>query len=236
MKLADLAAGIGHWEFGTFDLDRVNPPLVRMYRRAAAARGGGRGRLARRPPDDPFGRPEFPLGRNRARSTGSGRSGSLRWPARGVSRSAWLGSWICFSRREPYGDVSGLVALGCGAFARTFSLGERRSAPTCRAAATGPWAAYAYWQWLQTPGWRTLLMAAAATGVALLTKSTWIILFGLWPAVWLAWRWRECNGVGNAHTGGFTPPAQESTASTHSSLLHRRQAGRACSLQSGALP
>lgn len=29
-EMGHLAAGLSHWEFGRFDLYRVNPPLVRM--------------------------------------------------------------------------------------------------------------------------------------------------------------------------------------------------------------
>ncbi len=56
------------------------------------------------------------------------------------------------------------------------------------ATAFGVTAAYVFWKWLRRPGWPLALGAGLALGLALLTKTTWIILFGLWPALWLLWQ------------------------------------------------
>ncbi len=57
--------------------------------------------------------------------------------------------------------------------------------PDMGATAFGVTAAYVFWRWLKRPGWMLALAAGVALGLALLTKTTWIILFGLWPALWL---------------------------------------------------
>ncbi len=63
--------------------------------------------------------------------------------------------------------------------------------PDMGATAFGVTAAYVFWRWLKRPGWMLALAAGVALGLALLTKTTWIILFALWPALWLVWRLPE---------------------------------------------
>ena len=57
--------------------------------------------------------------------------------------------------------------------------------PDTGATAFGLTAAYIFWKWLKTPGWPLALLPGLALGLAVLTKTTWIILFALWPALWL---------------------------------------------------
>lgn len=60
--------------------------------------------------------------------------------------------------------------------------------PDVGAAAMGAWAGYAFWRWLRAPGWGAALEAGVVLGLAELTKTTWILLFPLWPALWLLHR------------------------------------------------
>ena len=55
-------------------------------------------------------------------------------------------------------------------------------------AAAGIVAAYYFRNWLCSPTWGRALALGMVFGVAQLVKTTWIVLFGLWPVVWLAWR------------------------------------------------
>ena len=68
--------------------------------------------------------------------------------------------------------------------------------PDMGATALGVTATYVFWKWLKRPGWMLALAAGMALGLALLTKTTWIILFALWPALWLLWQ----------ASGGRKPP------------------------------
>ena len=60
--------------------------------------------------------------------------------------------------------------------------------PDTGATALGVTAAYVFWKWLRRPGWPLAVAAGVVLGLTLLTKTTWIILFALWPALWLVWR------------------------------------------------
>ncbi|MGE0376033.1 MAG: hypothetical protein AB7Q45_11525, partial [Planctomycetaceae bacterium] len=54
-------------------------------------------------------------------------------------------------------------------------------------ASLGLGAGYLFWRWLRQPTGGRAAAAGAALGLALLSKSTWIILCGLWPVLWLFW-------------------------------------------------
>src|SRR4029077_8940813 len=60
--------------------------------------------------------------------------------------------------------------------------------PDLAAASLGVGAAWLFWKWLRIRSWKAVLWAAVLLGLAELCKSTWIVLFALWPAIWAAWR------------------------------------------------
>jgi len=62
--------------------------------------------------------------------------------------------------------------------------------PDVGAAACGVAAGYLFWRWLCEPVWPRAFAAGLTLGLAELTKFTWIILFGLWPLLWLVWQIR----------------------------------------------
>ena len=67
--------------------------------------------------------------------------------------------------------------------------------PDMGATAFGVTAAYVFWKWLKEPGWELAVLAGLVMGAAQLTKTTWILLFGLWPVLW-------CSG---GRAGGVSP-------------------------------
>jgi hypothetical protein len=62
--------------------------------------------------------------------------------------------------------------------------------PTVAGGALGCLANYLYWRWLKKPTWSATAKTGVGLGLALLTKTTWLILFGLWPLLWLAYHFR----------------------------------------------
>ncbi len=100
-----------------------------------------------------------------------------------------MGGYICYRwARELYGDWSGLLALTLWCFGPNILANGQMITPDMGATALGVTAAYVFWRWLKRPGWMLALAAGLALGLALLTKTTWIILFALWPALWLVWQ------------------------------------------------
>lgn len=182
-----LAAGIRHWQYGQFDLFRVNPPLVRMVAALPVLWLQPRTNWSRS--QDVIGhRPEFDVGEDFVRANGR-RSFWLFTLARWVCIPfSVLGGYICFRwARELYGFSSGIVATILWCFSPAIIAHAQLISGDGAATALGTVAGYLFWRWLCSPTWSRTVLAGLALGSAELSKTTWIVLFPLWPSLWLAW-------------------------------------------------
>jgi len=103
-----------------------------------------------------------------------------------------LGAYVCFAwARALYGDLAGISALTLWCFSPNILAHAQMITPDAGAAAMGVAAAYLFWRWLKAPTWRRSLTAGLVLGLAELTKTTWIVLFGVWPVLWVAWKLAE---------------------------------------------
>ncbi len=212
-EVGHLAAGLSHWQLGRFDLYHVNPPLVRMVAAVPV--------LFAQPKTDwsaysdaPGARSEFPIGRDLITANGERSFWFFTWARWACIPFSLLGGYICFRwARELYGDGSGLLALTLWCFGPNILANGQMITPDMGATALGVTAAYFFWKWLKQPSWPLALASGLTLGLALLTKATWIILFGLWPALWLLWQLRR-------RAAGFIPavspqqPVETKTAGT----------------------
>lgn len=181
---AHLIAGISYWKTGQFDLYSVNPPLARLV--SAWPVLGMNPHLegldfTARPPS----RLEFGLGRKFIQQNGE-RAWSMLRAARmaGVVFSL-LGALTCLIwSTQLAGRTAGLVALSLWCFFPEILAHAPLITADVPAAATGLLAGYLYWRWLIQPSWRSAWLAGIAGGGAILTKSTWLILFAVWPVMW----------------------------------------------------
>ena len=208
-----LPAGISHWQLGRFDLYRTNPPLVRLvatapvilakpridwaaYPRAMQLGGAPNGRAPGNRTDDPRDRAEWELAKLMIR----------RNPAETmlfVTLARWacipfslLGAYVSFRwARELYGNPAGVLAAGLWCFSPTILAHGQMFTPDVGATSLGLAAAYLFWHWLKRPGWKTALAAGVVLGLAELAKTTWVVLFALWPTIWILWRWCEASAV-----------------------------------------
>lgn len=184
-----LVAGLSHWELGRFDLYRVNPPLVRvvgslpvwlltdvkMNWKSYDARPGFR---SERDVRDDFIRDNgarvfcfFPI---------------ARWACIPFSL---LGAILCFRwASDLHSREAGVIAATLWCFSPTVLAFGQTITPDVAAAAMGVTAAYTFWKWLQRPSPTASIVAGGALGLAQLTKSTWAVLFVLWPVLWIVWR------------------------------------------------
>ncbi len=185
---AHLAAGISHWEFGRFDLYQVNPPLVRMVASAAALVAGCETEWSRFS-SSPGVRSEFPVGEDFVAANGE-RSLWLTTLARWACLPfSVVGGAICFLwSRDLYGHAAGLVSLALWCFCPNILGHASCITADAHATAVGLAANYAFWRWLKSPTWGWTAGAGFALGLALLSKTTWILLLVLWPLVWSVWR------------------------------------------------
>lgn len=208
-ELGHLPAGICHWEYGRYELYRVNPPLARMVATLPLVLLGEYG------PErdwsnyqlDPLSRETVPMGIRFFKANGER---ALLWFR--IARVAGLafvllGAWGCYAwARDLWDARAGLAAAvlwsiqpmvwGWGAFVM----------PDVPAAAVGAYASYRFWKWLQTwgvgrnvnlelavnaserslvrsgagHGWAQALAAGLWLGLAQLTKLTLLVLVPIW--------------------------------------------------------
>lgn len=183
-----LASGLSHWRAGRFDLYRVNPPLVEA--------------VAVLPllfldvetdwsnvADGPYARPEVGAGARFCELNPTTCFFYLtlaRWMC--IPFSVLGGIVVFLWARELYGPRCGLLALAlwCGS-PNVLGNGAMITADAA-AASMGVMALYFFRRWLKEPTWLRAICSGIGLGIAELTKSTWIILFGLLPTLWVVWR------------------------------------------------
>ncbi|MFN0054711.1 MAG: ArnT family glycosyltransferase [Planctomycetales bacterium] len=185
---AHLVAGLSHWEFGGYDLYRANPPLVRVLAtlplhlmQLEADWSGYDGSAG--------SRAEFDVARDflqRHRDRAFWYVAIARW---GLVPLSLMGGFVCWRwATELYGASAGLLALALWCFCPNVLANGALITPDLGATALGLAATYAFWLWLRDPCREWTLAAGGALGFAELTKFTWIVLFGLWPLLWIVWR------------------------------------------------
>lgn len=182
-----LVAGLSYWEFGRFEVYRVNPPLTRLVAALPVIAAGYELDWSRFY-DGPGARPEFALGEDFVKANGE-RSIWLftiaRWACIPFSL---IGGLFCFLwGRELYGAAAGLVSLTLWCFDPNILAHAELITPDAAATAFGVGAGFSFWRWLKQPTWGRAGLAGLLLGLAQLSKMSWLILFGLWPALWLYW-------------------------------------------------
>ena len=176
---AHLAAGLVQWRHGTSYLYRVNPPLVRTTAALPLL-----WRVDCRLPVGIDGNPyryEFMAGRqlvtDRRRlfftDLRLARLMVLPWTAMAIGL---VYHWIA-RLWSPAAGRLGAVLLVCNP---VFLGWGATVMPDVPAAAVGLLASYAFWSWLHDRSWTLALGVGVAFGLALLVKSTWIVLPVLW--------------------------------------------------------
>ena len=198
-ELGHLPAGLYSWRFGRFDVYRVNPPLVRTWAALPVVLSGPELRWSNYR-DGPGARPEWNLGREFIAANDRGDRRWLwyfiiaRWTCIPLSV---IGGFVCWRwAGELYGPAAGLLALTLWCFCPKVLAWAATIGPDAGAAAMGVAAAYLYWRWLREPTWARAVAAGAGLGLALLTKTTWIVLFAVWPLLWVVWCGAGRKGAG----------------------------------------
>jgi dolichyl-phosphate-mannose-protein mannosyltransferase len=196
-EVAYLAAGLSHWHFGRSDLANVSPPLVRLVAALPVL----------------IAHPRY--------DWHTYQSNTGPWVAHVVgidfmkangSRTFWLftlgrfacigfsliGAYVCFLwSRELYGEFAGLLALVFWCFSPSVLGNGQLLSPDVGVSALGVAASYVFWRWLKQPDWGRCLKAGVLLGLAELAKTNAIVLFPLWPALWLSWTLKSNTGKRN---------------------------------------
>ena len=182
-EVGHFAAGLYHWQTGRFELYRVNPPLVRLVATLPIALDFPKVNTTVGEFSD---RMEFLVGPAIVRELGD-RCQLLfaiaRWACIPFSL---LGAIVCFRwATQLYGTQAGLIALALWCFDPNILGNAQMITPDTGAAALGLLACYVFWLWLREPVWSLTALTGLILGLALLSKTTWIIAFGIFPLLWL---------------------------------------------------
>lgn len=194
LEPAFLAAGISHWEFGRFELYRVNPPLVRMIAALPSLAAGYKADWSRYAPSSDR-RCEFSVGADFAAANGV-RSLWLitlaRWACIPFSL---VGALVCYNwSRDVWGSGrAGLTSLTVWCFEPTILAHSELITADAASASLGLLAGYTFHRWVTSPDWQSTFVAGAGLGLAVSSKMTWLILFGVWPVIWLVVRLSEAR-------------------------------------------
>jgi hypothetical protein len=195
-EVAHMAAGLSHWRLGKLDLYHVNPPLVRMVAVVPVLFAEPKYDWSKYS-NEPGARSEFDIGRQFITDNGERSFWFFTWARWACIPFSLLGGYICFRwARELYGDWPGLLALTLWCFGPNILANGQMITPDIGATALGVTAGYFFWKWLKAPNWLLAIVAGLVLGAAELTKMTWILLFALWPVLWLIWRlpeWRQLS-------------------------------------------
>lgn len=186
-----MVAGLYTWETGKFDVFHVNPPLVRSIASMPVPLCDPQydWKLYSPLPSD---RSEFQLGTAFCEANG----------ARVIRRYFTLARWFCIPfcvlgatacyrlAADMFGQPSGRLALILWCSSPLLLGWGATICPDLAAAAVGVAAIWTLRRWLLVPNWPRALLAGVFLGLLLLTKLTWIVALALWPALWLAWRFK----------------------------------------------
>ena len=192
LEPAFLSSGLSHWQYGRFELYRVNPPLVRMVAALPILAVGCETDWTRFH-DSPGSRSEFPVGDDFVKANGQGSVPLFIYARWACIPFNLIGAYFAYRwARELYRSrAAGLITLTLFILEPNLLAHGELITPEGACTAFGILAGYTFWRWLNRPTWTRAALAGFAMGLAELTKMSWLILFGLWPMLWLVWRYTE---------------------------------------------
>lgn len=187
-EVGHLTAGLYAWHHGTFFLYRVNPPLVKLLAALPAAMANPQTDWSH-VADGPGVRTEFKVGRdflhaNAPVGYGYHTAGRLLCVPLTV-----LGGWMCWLwANSLYGPRAGIAACLLWCFNPVVFGWGATFTPDAASASLGLVAVWTFRKWLSVGTWANAAIAGTTLGLCELTKTTWIVLYPLWPVLWLIWR------------------------------------------------
>jgi hypothetical protein len=190
-EVVHLPAGITYWQKGTFRLYHHNPPLIKLVAALPALLAG--------PETEPLYQSQSWRSADPSPTTFSQLFAALNVPRYfELFRLARLtmpffslvGALAVFAwSRRLYGDWGGLLSLSLWVFCPNILAHARLVTTDVGSASIGFAATYLFWSYLRNPTWRGASLAGVALGLAQLTKFSMILLYAVWPFLWLIRLW-----------------------------------------------
>jgi hypothetical protein len=180
---ATLAAGLAIYEYGDFGTYCVNPPLVKLIASLPAFLAGVDVKVD--PRQLSGSRPEFELGAAIVDHYRERSINYLMWGRLACIPFSLIGALVCFQwGSDLFGSRGGLAAAALWCFSPNILGHGALITPDIAGAAMGILAAWTFWRWLRSPTLHWAIVAGLTMGMAVVTKTTWIVLFGIWPLIW----------------------------------------------------
>jgi hypothetical protein len=181
---AHLVSGLSHWQRFSFDLYRVNPPLVRSVAAIPVLFLPHKTDWSSYS-DDPYKRAEFPVGSDFIKCNDKNYHYLLIAARFFCIPFSLLGGFICYCwGRDLFGNFSGIMALLLWCFSPMILSFGYTILPDVSSASLGITACYFYWKWLKSPDWNWALPLGLLLGIAEVTKFTLLIFYPVWLLIW----------------------------------------------------
>lgn len=181
-----LTAGIINHQHGRFDIFRVNPPLIRMW--ATLPLAFVCPELSADPKfSNPRRRVEWTIGAATISQYGKKAFNWLIIARIMCVPISLLGAVVtCRWSSELFGQVCGTGSLGIWAFSPMMIGYGSLISGDAQAAAMGIATMYLFRSWLASRTWNRTIILGFGIGLTVLTKFSWVVLFGVIPAIWSA--------------------------------------------------
>lgn len=190
-EIAHLPAGILVWKRGDFSVYRVNPHLVRSVAALPVLAVPHEENWSWYVPGSSR-RIEWTLGNDFLVANGPQVTGLFTCARLACLPFSLLGLWCCYRwGSELTSPRGGLLAAALWAFSPNLLGHAALITPDVAATSFGLLACWRFAKWQKQPTLANTCWVGLTTGAALLTKSYWITLLGIWPLLATLGFWRE---------------------------------------------
>jgi len=188
-EVVHLPAGVTYWQKGTFRLYHHNPPLAKLV--AALPVVWARPEMGdiyetsswkSKDPSPPTFSQYFAYF-NVPRYFELFQLARLVMPLFSIVGGLVVFAWS----RRLYGVWGGFLSLSLWVFCPNVLAHARLITGDLAGTAMGAAATFVFWRYLQKPSWLWAAAAGVALGVAQLTKFSMLLLYAVWPFLWLVW-------------------------------------------------
>lgn len=184
-EVVHLPAGLSYWETGDFRMYPHNPPLVKLIAAAPV--------FAAKPRTAELYQTEWWKTANKAgfahtfallnadRYFDLFTRARLVMPLFGVAGGLLVFAWS----RRLYGAWGGVISLALWSLCPNILAHTRLVTTDVGATVAGFGATFAFWSYAKRPTWKGAALAGVLLGAAQLTKFSLLLLYGLWPVLWV---------------------------------------------------
>ena len=209
-EVAHLPAGVTYWQKGTYRLYPHNPPLVKLIAAAPV--------VFSKPVTDPLYNQKSWISNSPSQATFSQSFARLnvdRYFELFESARALMPIFLAIGgvvvylwSSRLYGPWGGFLSLALWCFCPNMLAHGRLITTDAGSTALGAAATYVFWRYLQSPSSKWAVTAGVGLGLAQLSKFSMLLLFAIWPTLWLVrlllaiprpeWPARAVKAVGHA--------------------------------------